>query len=399
MIARVRHLNPLLRAELQKLENGIRDIGAGEVRAIVEDRLGPALAAYRVELADELLSEASVSAILEFTWMNHALGRREAGVFKVIKPHVPSCYAEDLNLLQRLAEYLRCQNAYFVSPQVTETLDEVRQLLASEVDFRREQATLAEVRRVYVRPGVRTPKPIPELSTDEITAMSVERGSKVTEARRLHPLQRRRLASELVAFLVAHPIFSPEQDALFHADPHAGNLFFDETANEVIVLDWSLTARLNREDRRQVGRLIMAMIFRDQGGVLDAILALSHSSGRADPATGAIVDREVKAFFASLPFVASLTTMDAMRLLELVGVAGVRFPASLVMVRKVLFTLDGVLHDVIGGEVRLDNVISREFVARFAKPSLPPPFGWTDYLAVQLSAFRYATGMWALKSA
>ncbi|HBY59565.1 MAG TPA: hypothetical protein DEH78_07060, partial [Solibacterales bacterium] len=174
---------------------------------------------------------------------------------------------------------------------------------------------------------------------------------------------------------------------------------FDETANEVIVLDWSLTARLNREDRRQVGRLIMAMIFRDQGGVLDAILALSHSSGRADPATGAIVDREVKAFFASLPFVASLTTMDAMRLLELVGVAGVRFPASLVMVRKVLFTLDGVLHDVIGGEVRLDNVISREFVARFAKPSLPPPFGWTDYLAVQLSAFRYATGMWALKSA
>ncbi|HBY59566.1 MAG TPA: hypothetical protein DEH78_07065, partial [Solibacterales bacterium] len=207
VIARVRHLNPLLRAELQKLENGIRDIGAGEVRAIVEDRLGPALAAYRVELADELLSEASVSAILEFTWMNHALGRREAGVFKVIKPHVPSCYAEDLNLLQRLAEYLRCQNAYFVSPQVTETLDEVRQLLASEVDFRREQATLAEVRRVYVRPGVRTPKPIPELSTDEITAMSVERGSKVTEARRLHPLQRRRLASELVAFLVAHPIF------------------------------------------------------------------------------------------------------------------------------------------------------------------------------------------------
>jgi ubiquinone biosynthesis protein len=395
VIARVRRLTPELRAELQKLENGIRDISAREVQALIHDRLEPALRAYQVELAPQLLSEASVSAILEFSWMNWATGKRENGVFKVLKPHVPACYAEDLDLLQQLAEHLRTQKQYPVSREVTETLDDVRRLLASEVDFRREQATLAEVRRVYPRRGVRTPRPIPELSTDEITAMSVERGRKVTEGQGLAAWQRRQLASQMVAFLVGDPIFAAHDGALVHADPHAGNLLFDEATGDLIVLDWALTTRLGLAERRHIGRLMLAMTFRDATGVRDAMRALSRGAGAPDAATEAVVAREVDQFFARLPFACSLTALDAMHLLERVGMAGVRFPASLVLVRKVLFTLDGVLHDVAGGEVRLDTVLLREFLARCARPSLPPPFGLADYLAVQFSAWRYATGLWA----
>ncbi|MDX2149858.1 MAG: hypothetical protein SFV54_03920 [Bryobacteraceae bacterium] len=73
-----------------------------------------------------------------------------------IKPHVPACYGEDLRLLGDLAAYLRTQNSYYVSGQVTDTIEEVCRLLESEVDFRREQATLAEVRRVYRRTSTRS---------------------------------------------------------------------------------------------------------------------------------------------------------------------------------------------------------------------------------------------------
>ena len=103
VLARSRRLSPSLRKELQKLENGIADVNAGEVRSIILQQLDRCIDAYRVEMASEILSEASVSAIIEFTWLNPSTGKREEGVFKVMKPHVPACYAEDLWLLQQLA--------------------------------------------------------------------------------------------------------------------------------------------------------------------------------------------------------------------------------------------------------------------------------------------------------
>jgi predicted unusual protein kinase regulating ubiquinone biosynthesis (AarF/ABC1/UbiB family) len=39
---------------------------------------------------------------------------------------------------------------------------------------------------------------------------------------------------------VAVPFFSREEDSTFHADPHAGNLLYDETNRELVILDWAL---------------------------------------------------------------------------------------------------------------------------------------------------------------
>lgn len=402
VLARNRRLGPSLRSELQKLENGIHDVNAREVREIVTRELGRCIAAYRVELATVLLSEASVSAILEFTWFNPAKGKRQEGVFKVMKPHIPACYAEDLTLLQRLAEHLVSdrEDHDFAARDAAETLDEVRLLLEREVDFRREQATLAEVGRVYNRSGAHAPKPVPELSTDVITAMSVERGVKVTDVIRSHPRWGRRVATKIVEALIADPILSSEEDAVFHADPHAGNLLYNEAKDELIVLDWALTGRLNREERRHLARLMIMMTFRDAAGVRAAIHALSCGVPGARPGTAEIVDRCVDRFFKDLPHACALGAIDAMRLLDHIGAQGVRFSGSLVLIRKGLLTLDGVLRDVAGEDVRLDTVVTRDFVGRWLKRmgSLPGPFRLGDLFAVEKSALWYATGLWSWTS-
>jgi ubiquinone biosynthesis protein len=400
VLARTRRLSRSLRTELQKLENGIADVTAAEIRAMVVKQLGTTcLAAYQVEISSGLLSEASVSAVLPFTWLNPASGKREEGVFKVMKPHVPACYAEDLSLLQHLAADLaaRGREYYFASREVAETLDEVRLLLEREVDFRREQATLAEVHRVYRRSSAHAPRPIPELSTDTITAMSLERGVKVTEASRRSPLRRQRIAAEIVASLLADPIFSPEENAVFHADPHAGNLLYNEARGELIVLDWALTGRLGLHDRKHLVRLIIMMTMRDAAGVRTAIHALSRSEPAAVRKDAEIIDRCVANFFSELPHACSLGAIDAMRLLDRIGVEGVRFPAALVLIRKVIFTLDGVLCDIAGEGVRIDTTVAREFLLRWIRQfgALPAPFSLTDLLAVERSLFRYATGLWA----
>lgn len=399
VLARTRRLSPKLRSELQKLEDGIHDVRVEEVREIVLKQLGKSLDAYHVAVAPALLSEASVSAILEFTWHNPATGKREEGVFKVMKPHIPVCYAEDLALLQRLAEHLAMQEADYpaAARDAADTLDEVRLLLEREVDFRREQATLAEVGRVYKRKGAHAPTPIPELSTDTITAMSVERGVKVTEATYTRPGWGRRVATRVVQALIADPMLSKEENAVFHADPHAGNMLYDQANDELIILDWALTGRLGREERRQLIRLMIMMTFRDANGVREAIHALCAGvkGSRQDPV--ATVDRCVDKFFKSLPLVCSLGAIDAMRLLDQIGMEGVHFPGSLVLIRKTLFTLDGVLRDIAGEDLRLDSIITRDFLERwFRNPgAMPGPFQLADLAAVERSVFRYASGLWS----
>src|ERR1700690_2232824 len=85
VIARNQHLRPALRNALARLENGIRDVRPQDVVTIIRRELGPRVEKYSVKIANVILSEASVSAMVRFTWIDHATGKRERGVFKVLK--------------------------------------------------------------------------------------------------------------------------------------------------------------------------------------------------------------------------------------------------------------------------------------------------------------------------
>src|SRR5260370_19744566 len=139
-----------LRRGMWELENGMSDVTVEEVRRLIEEGLGKRLTEYAVELEPAILSEASVSAVIRFTW-NYAGREREQGVFKVLKPYVPECFGEDMRLLQDLGEFLTSPNrGYgFAIHDVKEMLAEVLLLLAHELEFRREQATLLAAAEVY----------------------------------------------------------------------------------------------------------------------------------------------------------------------------------------------------------------------------------------------------------
>src|SRR5581483_4415571 len=79
VIARNQHLRPALRNALAKLENGIRDVKPEDVGAVIMQGLGPRLKKFEVRIAPAILSEASVSAVVRFTWRNPETERRERG--------------------------------------------------------------------------------------------------------------------------------------------------------------------------------------------------------------------------------------------------------------------------------------------------------------------------------
>jgi ubiquinone biosynthesis protein len=393
VLARNRRLAPKLRRALSELENGMSDVTPEEIRGLIEARLGKRLTDYAVELEPAILSEASVSAVIRFTW--NCPGReREQGVFKVLKPYVPECFGEDMTLLQDLGEFLTSpQRGYgFAIHDVKEMLTEVLLLLEHELDFPREQATLLEAVKMYrASIGIRVPRLIEPLSTSDITAMSAEAGVKVTEAFPRSPIRRARIAEQLIEALVAVPFFSREKEAIFHADPHAGNLLYDETNRELVVLDWALAERLSLESRRQLVLLSVMMTLRNPDGVRRAIRALSLSADRRNHARLGVIDTCVKRFFDEMSPDATPGTLDAMRLLDRIALDGVHFPPPLFLFRKVVMTLDGVLYDVAGEGVRIDDVIAREFLTRCAASLgvFHAPLEWKDFAAIQWNAVRY----------
>jgi ubiquinone biosynthesis protein len=225
--------------------------------------------------------------------------------------------------------------------------------------------TLLEARNIYRSSiGIRVPDLIRPLCTPRITAMSEESSVKVTDAYVRSPSRRARIANQLVEALVAVPLFCREDRAVFHGDPHAGNLMYDQANRDLILIDWALADRLNLESRRQLVLLVVMTVLRNEAGVRLAISALSNCASGRRKDREAEIDKHVRRFFSRLPGSRSPGTLDAMRLLDDIALAGVHFPASLFFFRKSIFTLDGVLRDVAGKDIRIDYVLGKEFVTR-----------------------------------
>jgi ubiquinone biosynthesis protein len=392
VIARNRHLHPALRRALAKLEDGIRDVQPEEIRSIVLKALGRKAKSYDVQVSTHILKEASVSAVVRFSWKNPASGNREGGVFKVLKPHIPQYFSEDMDYLQGLAHYFGdCHHTYgFPAQLIPDTFRKVRRLLRHEVNFRREQKTLAEAALLYRSyPGVRIPKIIAPLCTNSVTAMSEEEGTKVTNAvARLSSSARRKVAEQLVEALIAVPLLSASQDAVFHGDPHAGNLLYNSRAGKLVILDWALRERLDREQRRHLALLFLMVTLRDPVGVSNEILALAQQRSRADSRVSQSVHAVITASLDALPLARVPSAADAMRVLENVAMQGVKFPASLIMLSKVMFTLEGILGDLVGSGTAMDFAVARHVALHWManRSEFRLPLKRRDWITLQCSS-------------
>ena len=400
VIARNQHLRPALRDALARLENGIRDVKAEEIREIIQRDLGERVKTYDVRVERKILSEASVSAVLRFTWRDPESGRRERGVFKVLKPHIPEYFAEDMDYLQGLAHHFadRHHTYGFPSHLIPDTFKKVRRLLRHEVNFRREQKTLLEAGDIYRNlRGVRVPRLIRPLCSSRITALTEERGIKVTNAAaRLAVSQRRRVAEQLVEALVAFPLLSSREDAIFHGDPHAGNLLYDRKTGELTIIDWALRERLSREQRRHLAVLFAMVGLRDAVGTRNEVFALTQQKIRSSSARGRAIGDTVRHFLDELPATSWPSMVDVMRLLERLAMIGVRFSASLIMLSKVMFTLDGILGDIAGADNEMGAAIVRHMVKHWItdRKAFRSPLAVKDWVTLQCSSLLYTPRLW-----
>ena len=400
LIARDRRLAPDFRAQLQTLESLPSTIPAQEILETIQREVGRS----DITVIPRTIAEASVAVVVPFAWRERPGAPRQDGVFKVLKPGVEGRLTEELQIWAAVAEFLAERTRKYGLPvlECQEMLDQVRDLLASEIHLDREQAHLAEAARLYAgNRAVLIPRLFP-FSTSRLTAMERVDGRKVTDVTGSEA--RRRLGNLIVQALVATPFWSEAGTSMFHADPHAGNLLLTGD-DRLAILDWSLVGHLNKAAREHLMQVLLGALTLDPARICEAARRLS-----ARPSGPAASQAVVAAALAELRRGAFPGFEWLVGLLDRLAVAGAAgFPADLLFFRKALLSVSGVVADVDSATALDENLLQaglaqffREFFSRAGASPDFRGFGThvsnADLLGLwaswPLTALRLWLGLW-----
>jgi ubiquinone biosynthesis protein len=340
LLARDRRLPADLRQLLQGLESAEPTIGAAEARVLIQKELGD-LDRLGISIDEEPLAEASMAVVIPFA--RHESGRTERGVLKLLKPNIEQRLDEELAILDQVGEFLDSQCQRYGIPEIdyADLFAQVRQLLDNEVDLTSERSHMESARDVYADwPKVIVPKLFP-FFTSRLIAMERVEGHKVTDLSSRSPVDRRRIASRMIDSLIACPVWSEREHAIFHADPHAGNLLVTDD-RRLVILDWGLAGTLSKQNRIAVTQILIGALTLDQRAIIAAISDLAEGRLNDRELTAVVSDAVRRVRRGTFPSLAWLTSL----LDDAVTRAGVSFAGDLLLFRKSLLILDGVVHDV-----------------------------------------------------
>jgi ubiquinone biosynthesis protein len=358
VVARDRRLSPEIRNSLQRLELLAPSTRFSEILKTICHEVSDA---EGLSIAGQALAEGSVGVVVPFTLRESGSSTLQHGVFKLLKPGVKELLHEELDIFSALGPFLEEQSASYGLPQLTfrETLGMVRRQLLSEIRLDREQAHLREATALYADfPQVLIPRVFP-FSTPSVTAMERVRGTKVTQSH-ISAGEKKRLAEVIAEALIAMPFWSTEPVGVFHADPHAGNLF-RTCDGRLSILDWSLVVRLGKAERVKIVQLLLAALTLDEAGLCRAVAGLAET--RPDDAVlravvGEALRRVRTGTFPGFDWMLGMLDRFATS-------CRVVFSEELTLFRKALLALTGTLIDVSEEKVA-DRVLIRTGIVRLA---------------------------------
>ena len=308
-----------------------------------------------------------MAVVMPFTWRGADVRESREGVFKLLKPGVEERLEEDLRILVSLGDFLDedCLRYHLPELDYRGTFDTIRELLLHEIRLDEEQRHLAEAANAYASvPSVVVPGVLPFCSP-RLTAMTRIHGEKIAGDVPPKGCSPRILARSAAEILVAQPMFSSHPAALFHGDPHAGNLLVTPDGR-LGILDWSLAGRLRKRDRIELVQLILGALALDAGRTGLAVENLTQKTFDRTALKSVLHSSLRELRRGTAPGIAWLTRL----LDDLVVRARARFDADLMLFRKSLFTLDGVLADLAeaedAGRALLDEVLLTLFVQRLS---------------------------------
>ena len=258
-----------------RLTDGTTSVPFEELDDVVREDLGAPLAELLAWVDPTPLASASIGQV-----HRAQLTDGRSVVVKIRKPGVAEEVHTDLEIMANLAGHLARNSQLFADLDVITLVEEFSRSLRAELDYLTEARTAAEfAEHLSDSPDVHVPWVEWSMTTSRVLTMEELSGLRIDDVPGLEAagIDREDLARRAVTGLMRLMF----EEGVFHADPHAGNLFV-EPGGTIGLVDFGMVGRLSPEMRRQFARMFVALYARDSDGLTTALLEIAPPRGSLD---------------------------------------------------------------------------------------------------------------------
>jgi len=320
---------------LARLQDNVQPFSFDEVQRTIESELQVRMSKAFSEFDPTPTAAASLGQV-----HRAALRDGRAVAVKIQRPNITEQVRVDLEALQEVAQFLDRHSGASRRYNVSGIVDEFREVLIAELDYRREAANLRLIGRNLAEfESIVVPAPIDGYTTAKVLTMDFVTGTKVTA---LSPLTRLDISgAELAATLIRAYLKQIIIDGVFHADPHPGNVFLTDDGR-LALIDLGMIGRISPMMQERLLKLLLAITAARGDEAADITSAIGDKlEGFDEPAFRRDIATMVSRYGHE-----SLANLEVGRVfLELQQACakhGLRAPAELTMLGKTLLNLDQV---------------------------------------------------------
>jgi len=324
--------------ELSALQDRLPAFDHEAARAAVCEQLGRPVD----EIFDEFGEAVAAASIAQVhpAIIRQKDGSEEKVAVKVLRPGVARRFQRDLQsyyLVARLAERLHAPSRRLRPVAIVDTL---AQSVAIEMDFRLEAAALSEMaENTSDDPGFRVPSVNWMNTAKGVLTMEWIDGRKMSDVDGLiedgHDLEA--LGAAVIQSFLRHTL----RDGFFHADMHQGNLFVHPDGT-LVAVDFGITGRLNKRERRFLAEILFGFITRNYRRVAEVHFEAGYVPADQDVDMFAqairAIGEPIHGHDASEISMARLLT----QLFEVTELFDMRTQTQLIMLQKTMVVVEGV---------------------------------------------------------
>tara|TARA_B100000809_G_scaffold162773_1_gene160119 strand:- start:1317 stop:2636 length:1320 start_codon:yes stop_codon:yes gene_type:complete len=248
--------------ELAKLQDDVPAVPFDKVKPTIEKDIGDIN-----EKFDELETKELSGASLGIVYRGKINGQQV--VVKVKRPGIEKMVDDELQVLKKILPI----GMRFVDPNLRFSVDAMLaqfiETIHEEMDYIKEAQNLKTIsNNVKEYKNVIVPKVYDEYTSKDVITMEYIPGIKITDIEALDELglDRQKLVIDV------HKVFFTMllRHAIFHADPHPGNISVGKDG-KIILYDYGMVGRIDNETRLRLIRLYLALVEKDPSRTVTAM--------------------------------------------------------------------------------------------------------------------------------
>jgi len=376
LATRVDLFPPQYIAEFEKLQDQVPPMPFEELLPQLEEDLGGSVDEFFSGVETQALAAASIAQVHKAT-----LKDGTPVILKIRRPGLRKIIEADLRLLHRLVDIAESESPEIRRFHPKEVLRQFNQSLHRELDLAAECRNAERVAANLADDlNIRIPNVYWQWTCERLNVQEYIQG---IQGRDLEAVDKAGLDRKLLADRGTQAVIKMiMEDGFFHADPHAGNVFYLED-NKLAFIDFGMVGRLTEERREQVVSLLYGMTNHLPIKVAEILEDWSDNIYTDEQ----VLTIEIEAFVDQYSSLAlkdlSLTNMMS-DLMAILRDHKLILPADLALLVKAYITLDGLgrhLNPEFNTLVFTAPYVQRIMMERY-RPEAIARRGWRNLISV-----------------